>query len=55
MVKSKLVSPQGRYQECMKSATLAVLPLGSKEMNALQVYVSSKSNGYEIAVPGLKR
>ena len=55
MVKSKLVSPQGRYQECMKSALLAKLPLGSKEMVALEVYVTSLSKGYPIAVPGLKR
>ena len=55
MVKSKTFSFQQRMQQCMKSALLAKIPLGSKEMVALEVYVTSISKGSEIAVPGLKR
>jgi sulfur-oxidizing protein SoxA len=39
----------------MNNALLAVIPLGSKEMNALEVYVVEKSKGQAIAIPGLKR
>jgi sulfur-oxidizing protein SoxA len=39
----------------MKNALLAVIPLGSKEMVALEVYLTDKAKGTPIAVPGLKR
>lgn len=55
MTKSSLVTLQKRFQGCMNNALLAVIPLGSKEMNALEVYVTEKSKGQAIAIPGLKR
>jgi len=39
----------------MKNALLKVIPLGSKEMVALEVYLTERSKGSEIAIPGLKR
>jgi sulfur-oxidizing protein SoxA len=55
MTKSSLVTLQNRFQGCMKNALLAVIPLGSPEMVALEVYVTDKAKGREIAIPGLKR
>lgn len=55
MTKSQLTTIQKRFQGCMNNALLAVIPLGSKEMNALEVYITEKSKGQEIAIPGLKR
>ena len=55
MTKSSLRTFQRRFQGCMKNALLAVLPIGSKEMVALEVYITNLSKGHEIAIPGLKR
>jgi len=55
MTKSSLRTLQRRFQGCMNNALLAVIPLGSPEMVALEVYVTDKSKGREIAIPGLKR
>ena len=55
MTKSSLRTMQRRFQGCMKNALLAVIPIGSKEMVALEVYLTDKSKGGEIAIPGLKR
>jgi sulfur-oxidizing protein SoxA len=55
MTKSNLTTLQGRMQGCMKNALLAVIPLGSPDMVALEVYVTEKAKGKAIAIPGLKR
>lgn len=55
MTKSSLRTLQRRFQGCMKNALLAVIPIGSPEMVALEVYVTDKSKGQAIAIPGLKR
>ncbi len=55
MTKSSLRTLQRRFQGCMKNALLAVLPIGSKEMVALEVYVTNMAKDKEIAIPGLKR
>jgi len=55
MTKSSLRTLQRRFQGCMKNALLAVIPMGSKEMVALEVYVTKQAEGKEIAIPGLKR
>ena len=55
MTKSSLRTMQRRFQGCMKNALLKVIPIGSKEMVALEVYLTAKSKGSEIAIPGLKR
>jgi len=57
MTKSSLRTLQRRFQGCMKNALLAVIPIGSKEMVALEVYVTdlAKKEGKSIAIPGLKR
>jgi sulfur-oxidizing protein SoxA len=57
MTKSSLRTLQRRFQGCMKNALLAVLPIGSKEMVALEVYVTNlaKEKNKTIAIPGLKR
>lgn len=55
MTKSSLRTMQRRFQGCMNNALLKVIPLGSKEMVALEVYLTDKSKGSEIAIPGLKR
>ena len=55
MTKSSLRTLQRRFQGCMNNALLAVIPLGSPEMVALEVYVTDKAKGREIAIPGLKR
>jgi len=55
MTKSSLRTFPRRFQGCMKNALLKVIPLGSKEMVALEVYLTERSKGSEIAIPGLKR
>lgn len=55
MTKSSLRTLQRRFQGCMNNALLAVIPIGSPEMVALEVYVTEKAKGNEIAIPGLKR
>jgi len=57
MTKSSLRTLQRRFQGCMKNALLAVLPIGSKEMVALEVYVTNlaKQKDKKISIPGLKR
>lgn len=55
MTKSSLRTLQRRFQGCMKNALLKVLPLGSKQMVALEVYLTAKAKGSEISIPGLKR
>ena len=55
MTKSSLRTLQRRFQGCMKNALQAVLPIGSDEMNGLEVYVTNMAKGSEIAIPGLKR
>ncbi len=55
MTQSEMVSFDKRMQQCMKNALLAELPLGSKEMVALEVYVTNKGKGNTIQIPGLKR
>jgi sulfur-oxidizing protein SoxA len=39
----------------MKSALMAEIPLGSKEMVALEVYITNQAKGNAINIPGLKR
>lgn len=55
MMQSRIVTLQTRMQQCMKNSAQAVIPHGSKEMVALEAYLTSKVKGQEIAVPGLKR
>jgi L-cysteine S-thiosulfotransferase len=55
MTQSAMVSFDKRMQQCMKNALLAELPLGSKEMVALEVYVTNLGKGNTIQIPGLKR
>ncbi len=57
MTKSSLRTPQRRFQGCMKNALLKVIPIGSKEMVSLEVYIAklAKDKGKKIAIPGLKR
>jgi len=57
MTKSSLRSLQRRFQGCMNNALLAVIPIGSKEMVGLEVYVSklAQDKKQPIAIPGLKR
>ncbi len=55
MTKSSLRTLQRRFQGCMKNALLKVLPIGSKQMVALEVYLTQKAKGSEISIPGLKR
>jgi sulfur-oxidizing protein SoxA len=55
MTKSSLRTLQRRFQGCMKNALMAVIPIGSKEMVALEVYVTNMAQGKPIAIPGLKR
>ncbi len=55
MTQSAMVTFDKRMQQCMKNALLAELPLGSKEMVALEVYVTNKGKGNTIQIPGLKR
>ncbi|MDD2837658.1 sulfur oxidation c-type cytochrome SoxA [Sulfuricurvum sp.] len=55
MTKSETTALDKRFQQCMDNALLAKIPLGSKEMVALEVYVTNKTKGNEIQIPGLKR
>jgi len=55
MTKSSLRTLQRRFQGCMNNALQAVIPIGSKEMVALEVYVTNMAKGKPIAIPGLKR
>ena len=55
MTKSSLRTLQRRFQGCMKNALLKVIPIGSPEMVGLEVYLTEKAKGTEIAIPGLKR
>ncbi len=55
MTKSSMKTLQNRFQGCMKNALLKVIPLGSPEMVALEVYLTQKAKGTEVAIPGLKR
>jgi len=57
MTKSSLRTPQRRFQGCMKNALLKVIPIGSKEMISLEVYISKLTMDHKvpIAIPGLKR
>jgi len=55
MTKSSLRTLQRRFQGCMKNALLKVIPIGSPEMVALEVYLTQEAKGSEIAIPGLKR
>ena len=57
MTKSSLRTLQRRFQGCMKNALLKVIPIGSKEMVGLEVYISTLSQEKKkpIAIPGLKR
>ena len=55
MTKSSIRTLQRRFQGCMNNALLKVIPLGSPEMVALEVYLTDEAKGSEIAIPGLKR
>ncbi len=55
MTQSAMVTFDKRMQQCMKNALLAELPLGSKEIVALEVYITNLSKGNAIQIPGLKR
>ena len=55
MTKSSLRTLQRRFQGCMNNALLKVIPIGSPEMVALEVYITDKAKGTPIAIPGLKR
>lgn len=55
MTEGKMVTLDKRMQQCMKNALLAEIPLGSKEIVALEVYVTNKTKGNAISVPGVKR
>jgi len=57
MTKSSLRTFQRRFQGCMNNALLAVIPLGSEEMNALEVYITTLAQEQKqpVAIPGLKR
>lgn len=55
MTKSELTTLQKRFQGCMQNSSQAQLPIGSKEMVSLEVYVRSLANGQSVAIPGLKR
>ena len=57
MTKSSLRTIQRRFQGCMNNALLKVIPIGSKEMVGLEVYISTLAQEKKkaIAIPGLKR
>jgi len=57
MTLSKLITMQERSRGCMRDAGQEPLPLGSKEMVALEVYLTNlaKKHKKAIAIPGLKR
>lgn len=53
--KGQLYTIEGRFQQCMKNATMKKLKAGSDEMIGLELYLTKKSNGSEIQVPGMIR
>lgn len=55
MTQSRVVTIEQRFQQCMSQAGMKILPLGSKEMVALELYVTSLANGATIEAPGLVR
>jgi sulfur-oxidizing protein SoxA len=57
MTLSTLVTLQERSRTCMRDAGQEPLPLGSKEMVAIEVYITNlgKDKKHGIEVPGLKR
>ncbi|HZF71335.1 sulfur oxidation c-type cytochrome SoxA [Sulfuricurvum sp.] len=55
MTKSETTLLDKRFQQCMDNALLAKIPLGSREMVGLEVYITNKTKGNEIQIPGLKR
>lgn len=57
MTLSKLITLQERSRGCMRDAGQKPLPLGSKEMVAIEVYLTNLAKKHEkvIAIPGLKR
>lgn len=55
MTQSQMVTLDKRMQQCMKNALLAEIPLGSREIVALEVYVTNKTKGNPISVPSVKR
>lgn len=55
MTKDKVFTLQQRFLGCQKQAGQKKLPLGSKEMVALEVYIKSLANGVELKTPGLRR
>ena len=55
MTQSQMVTLDKRMQQCMKNALLAEIPLGSREIVALEVYVTNKTKGNPINVPSVKR
>jgi sulfur-oxidizing protein SoxA len=55
MTKSELTTLQKRFQGCMQNSSQAPLPIGSKEMVSLELYVRSLANNQAVAIPGLKR
>lgn len=55
MTQSQMVTLDKRMQQCMKNALLAEIPLGSKEIVALEVYVTNKTKGNPIRIPSVKR
>lgn len=57
MTLSKLITMQERSRGCMRDAGQKPLPLGSKEMVAIEVYLThlAKKHQKTIAIPGLKR
>lgn len=55
MTKNKVQTLQQRFQGCQKQGGQKKLPLGSKEMVALETYVKALSNGVELKTPALRR
>ncbi len=55
MTKSETTLLDKRFQQCMDNALLAKIPLGSREMVALEVYITNKTKGNPSQIPGLKR
>lgn len=55
MTQSQMVTLDTRMQQCMKNALLAEIPLGSREIVALEIYVTNKTKGNTITIPSVKR
>jgi len=57
MTLSKMVTLQERARTCMRDAGQKLLPLGSKEMVGLEVYITNlaKDKKQVVEIPGLKR